>query len=223
MGQKVHPGGLRLKILKGWDSVWYADRTYSDLLAEDLRLRKFIEEKLAHAGVSKVMIERSSSKVRVTIHTSRPGIIIGKKGAGIDILKAQLQKLTGTELLLNIKEVRKAEIDAKLVAENIATQLERRVAFRRAMKKAIQSAMKFGAEGVKVMVSGRLGGVEMARVERYHEGRVPLHTLRANIDYGTARALTTYGIIGIKVWVFLGEVFEKKKNQSEDDQSDLVA
>jgi len=223
MGQKVHPGGLRLKILKGWDSVWYADRTYSDLLAEDLRVRKFIESKLAHAGVSKVMIERSSSKVRVTIHTSRPGIIIGKKGAGIDILKAQLQKLTGTELLLNIKEVRKAEIDAKLVAENIATQLERRVAFRRAMKKAIQSAMKFGAEGVKVMVSGRLGGAEMARVERYHEGRVPLHTLRANIDYGTARALTTYGIIGIKVWVFLGEVFEKKKNQSEDDQSDLVA
>ena len=159
----------------------------------------------------------------MTIHTSRQGIIIGKKGAGIDILKAQLQKLTGTELLLNIKEVRKAEIDAKLVAENIATQLERRVAFRRAMKKAIQSAMKFGAEGVKVMVSGRLGGAEMARVERYHEGRVPLHTLRANIDYGTARALTTYGIIGIKVWVFLGEVFEKKKNQSEDDQSDLVA
>lgn len=223
MGQKVHPGGLRLKILKGWDSVWYADRGYSDLLAEDLRLRNFIESKLAHAGVSRVMIERSSSKVRVTIHTSRPGIIIGKKGAGIDLLKAQLQKLTGTELLLNIKEVRKAEIDAKLVAENIATQLERRVAFRRAMKKAIQSAMKFGAEGVKVMVSGRLGGAEMARVERYHEGRVPLHTLRANVEYGTARALTTYGIIGIKVWVFLGEVFEKKKNQSEDDQSDLVA
>lgn len=223
MGQKVHPGGLRLKILKGWDSVWYADRGYSDLLAEDLRLRNFIESKLAHAGVSRVTIERSSSKVRVTIHTSRPGIIIGKKGAGIDLLKAQLQKLTGTELLLNIKEVRKAEIDAKLVAENIATQLERRVAFRRAMKKAIQSAMKFGAEGVKVMVSGRLGGAEMARVERYHEGRVPLHTLRANVEYGTARALTTYGIIGIKVWVFLGEVFEKKKNQSEDDQSDLVA
>lgn len=223
MGQKVHPGGLRLKILKGWDSVWYADRGYSDLLAEDLRLRNFIESKLAHAGVSRVMIERSSSKVRVTIHTSRPGIIIGKKGAGIDLLKAQLQKLTGTELLLNIKEVRKAEIDAKLVAENIATQLERRVAFRRAMKKAIQSAMKFGAEGVKVMVSGRLGGAEMARVERYHEGRVPLHTLRANVEYGTARALTTYGIIGIKVWVFLGEVFEKKKNQSEDDQGDLVA
>jgi small subunit ribosomal protein S3 len=223
MGQKVHPGGLRLKILKSWDSVWYADKAYGDLLAEDLRLRKFVESKLSHAGVSKVMIERSSSKVRVTIHTSRPGIIIGKKGAGIDILKAQLQKLTGTELLLNIKEVRKAEIDAKLVAENIATQLERRIAFRRAMKKAIQSAMKFGAEGVKVMVSGRLGGAEMARVERYHEGRVPLHTLRANIDYGTARALTTYGIIGIKVWVFLGEVFEKKKNETEEDQTDLVA
>lgn len=223
MGQKVHPGGLRLKILKGWDSVWYSGKSYENLLAEDLRLRKFIEEKLSHAGISRVVIERSSSKVRVTIHTSRPGIIIGKKGAGIDVLKAQLQKLASTELLLNIKEVRKAEVDAKLVAENIATQLERRVAFRRAMKKAIQSAMKFGAEGIKVMVSGRLGGAEMARVERYHEGRVPLHTLRANIDYGTARASTTYGIIGVKVWIFHGEVFEKTKAKPEDEQANLVA
>lgn len=222
MGQKVHPGGLRLKILKTWDSIWYADKKgYGSLLAEDLRVRKFIDQKLSHAGIAKVVIERSSSKVRVSIHTSRPGIIIGKKGAGIDILKAQLQKLVSTELLLNIKEVRKAEIDAKLVAENIATQLERRVAFRRAMKKAIQSAMKFGAQGVKVMVAGRLGGADMARTERYHEGRVPLHTLRANIEYGTAEAKTTYGIIGIKVWIFHGEVYEKKKQQ--EDTETMVA
>lgn len=222
MGQKIHPGGLRLKILKGWDSVWYAERkNYGELLQEDLRLRRFVEEKLSHAGISRVLIERSSSKVRVSIHTSRPGIIIGKKGAGIDVLKGQLQKLCKSELLLNIKEVRKAEIDARLVAENIAAQLERRIAFRRAMKKAIQSTLKFGAQGIKVMVSGRLGGAEMARMERYHEGRVPLHTLRANIDYGTARAQTTYGVIGIKVWIFHGEVYEKKKNTEE--QENLVA
>jgi len=211
MGQKVHPGGFRLKVLKGWDSVWYSNREYSELLSEDLRIRKFVDQKLTHAGVSRVLIERSSSKVRVSIFTSRPGIIIGKKGAGIDVLKTQLQKLAKSELLLNIKEVRKAEIDSKLVAENIAAQLERRVAFRRAMKKAIQSARKFGAEGIKVMVSGRLGGAEMARQERYHEGRVPLHTIRAKIDYGTAEAKTTYGIIGIKVWIFHGEAFEKQK------------
>jgi len=215
MGQKVHPGGFRLKIIKGWDSVWYADRNYADLLTEDLNLRQFIKEKLGHAGVSRVLVERSSSKVRVSIFTSRPGIIIGKKGAGIDVLKAQLQRLVKAELLLNIKEVRKAEIDSKLVAENIAAQLERRVAFRRAMKKAIQSAMKFGAQGIKVQVSGRLGGAEMARQERYHEGRVPLHTLRANIEYGTAEALTTYGIIGIKVWIFHGEVLEKPKFEEQ--------
>jgi len=222
MGQKVHPGGLRIKILRTWDSIWYADKkTYGDLLAEDLMIRRFVEKKLAHAGIARVVIERSSSKVRVSIHTSRPGIIIGKKGAGIDILKAQLQKLVSADLLLNIKEVRKAEIDSKLVAENIATQLERRVAFRRAMKKAIQSAMKFGAQGIKVMVAGRLGGADMARTERYHEGRVPLHTLRADIDYGTAEAKTTYGIIGIKVWIFHGEVYEKKK-ETEDSET-LVA
>lgn len=221
MGQKVHPGGLRLKILKGWDSVWYSEKAYRDLLKEDLAIRKFVDEKLGHAGVSRVVIERASSKVRVSIHTSRPGVIIGKKGAGIDLLKQQLQKLSETELILNIKEIRKAEIDAKLVAENIATQLERRVAFRRAMKKSIQSCMKFGAQGVKIMVSGRLGGADMARRERYHEGRVPLHTLRANIDYGTAEAKTTYGIIGIKVWIFTGEVYEKPKKT--DDKEEMVA
>jgi len=222
MGQKVHPNGLRLKILKGWDSVWYAERKgYGSLLSEDLKIREFVEAKLSHAGIARVVVERSASKVRVSIHTSRPGIIIGKKGAGIDVLKAQLQKLCKSELLLNIKEVRKAEIDSRLVAENIATQLERRVAFRRAMKKAMQSALKFGAQGIKVMVAGRLGGAEMARTERYHEGRVPLHTLRANIDYGTARAKTTYGIIGVKVWIFHGEVYEKKK-QSEETEN-LVA
>jgi len=215
MGQKIHPGGLRLKVIRGWDSVWFAERKYGSLLAEDLAIRKYITAKVSHAGVSRVVIERSSTKVRVTIHTSRPGVIIGKKGAGIDILKAELQKLASSELLLNIKEVRKAETDAKLVAENIASQLERRVAFRRAMKKAIQAAMKFGAEGIKVQLGGRLAGAEMARVEKYREGRVPLHTLRADIDYGTATAKTTYGAIGVKVWVFKGEVLEKKTVQEE--------
>lgn len=221
MGQKVHPTGLRLKITRGWDSVWFSDKDYEKLLREDLGIRKLVDKKVGHAGISRVVIERSTSKVRVSIHTSRPGVIIGKKGAGIDVLKKELQKIASSELLLNIKEVRKAQIDAKLVAENIATQLERRVAFRRAMKKALQSALKFGAEGVKVQVKGRLGGADMARTERYHEGRVPLHTLRADIDYGTAEALTTYGIIGVKVWIFKGEVLEKKK-QGEDQES-LVA
>lgn len=215
MGQKIHPTGLRIKVVRGWDSIWYADKNYGKLLKEDLAVRDFLDAKVSHAGIAKVVIERSTSKVRVTIHTSRPGIIIGKKGAGIDVLKAQLQKLVSTELLLNIKEVRKAETDSKLVAENIATQLERRVAFRRAMKKGIQSAMKFGAEGIKVQVSGRLGGAEMARMERYMEGRVPLHTLRADIDYGTAIARTTYGVIGVKVWIFKGEVLEKNRQQEE--------
>ncbi len=222
MGQKVHPTGFRIKVIRGWDSVWFSEKKYGELLKEDLRIRDFLEEKVGHAGISKVVIERSSSKVRVTIHTSRPGIIIGKKGAGIDVLKVQLQTLASTELLLNIKEVRKAEIDSKLVAENIATQLERRVAFRRAMKKAIQSAMKFGAEGIKVQLGGRLAGAEMARVEKYREGRVPLHTLRADIDYGTATAHTTYGAIGVKVWIFKGEVLEKGKRDL-NDEAPLVA
>jgi small subunit ribosomal protein S3 len=221
MGQKIHPNGFRIKVVKGWDSVWFSDRKYKTLLKEDLAIRGFIQEKIGHAGISKVVIERSSSKVRVTIHTSRPGVIIGKKGAGIDVLKAQLQALSKTELLLNIKEVRKAEIDSKLVAENIATQLERRIAFRRAMKKSIQSALKFGAEGIKVQLSGRLAGAEIARMERYMEGRVPLHTLRADIDYGVATAQTTYGAIGIKVWIFKGEVLEKKAQQT--DEPSMVA
>lgn len=216
MGQKIHPRGLRIKIVKGWDSIWFSPKNYDKLLKEDLAIRDFLDEKIGHAGISKVVIERSTSKVRVSIHTSRPGIIIGKKGAGIDVLKAQLQGLVSTELLLNIKEVRKAEIDAKLVAENIATQLERRIAFRRAMKKAIQSAMKFGAEGIKVQLSGRLAGAEIARMERYMEGRVPLHTLRADIDYGVGTAHTTYGTIGIKVWIFKGEVLEKRPQQQEE-------
>lgn len=216
MGQKIHPRGFRIKVIKGWDSVWFSPKSYDKLLKEDLAIREFLEDKVGHAGISKVVIERSTSKVRVSIHTSRPGIIIGKKGAGIDVLKTQLQALVSTELLLNIKEVRKAEIDSKLVAENIATQLERRVAFRRAMKKAIQSAMKFGAEGIKVQLSGRLAGAEIARQERYMEGRVPLHTLRADIDYGVGTANTTYGTIGIKVWIFKGEVLEKKPQQQED-------
>ncbi len=221
MGQKIHPTGLRIKVIRGWDSVWFSEKGYAQLLKEDLAIRDYLNQKVAHAGISKAVIERSTSKVRVTIHTSRPGIIIGKKGAGIDVLKSQLQKLVSTELLLNIKEVRKAEIDSKLVAENIATQLERRVAFRRAMKKAMQSAMKFGAEGIKVQLSGRLAGAEMARMERYMEGRVPLHTLRADIDYGTAIARTTYGVIGVKVWIFRGEVLEK--NPQKTDEPALVA
>jgi small subunit ribosomal protein S3 len=215
MGQKIHPGGLRIKVIRGWDSIWFAEKNYGELLKEDIAIRKFIDDKVSHAGVSRVVIERSSSKVRVTIHTSRPGVIIGKKGAGIDVLKGQLQKLASTELLLNIKEVRKAELDSKLVAENIASQLERRVAFRRAMKKAMQSVMKFGAEGVKIQLGGRLAGAEMARVEKYREGRVPLHTLRADIDYGTATAKTTYGSIGVKVWIFKGEVLEKNRPAEE--------
>ncbi|MDB5037738.1 MAG: rpsC [Bacteriovoracaceae bacterium] len=215
MGQKIHPGGLRIKITKGWDSIWFAEKKYGELLREDMAIRKFVDDKVSHAGVSRVVIERSSSKIRVTIHTSRPGVIIGKKGAGIDILKAQLQKLASTELLLNIKEVRKAELDSKLVAENIASQLERRVAFRRAMKKGMQSVMKFGAEGVKIQLGGRLAGAEMARTEKYREGRVPLHTLRADIDYGTATAKTTYGAIGVKVWIFKGEVLEKNRPTEE--------
>ncbi len=221
MGQKIHPTGFRVKVIRSWDSIWFSEKDYRKLLKEDLAIRNFLDEKIGHAGISKVVIERSSSKVRVSIHTSRPGIIIGKKGAGIDVLKGQLQKLVSSELLLNIKEVRKVEIDAKLVAENIATQLERRVAFRRAMKKAIQSAMKFGAEGIKVQLSGRLAGAEMARMERYMEGRVPLHTLRADIDYGVATAQTTYGAIGIKIWVFKGEVLEKNRQQT--DEPALVA
>jgi small subunit ribosomal protein S3 len=207
MGQKVNPIGLRLGINRTWDSRWFATDEYSKLLHEDLQLRKYLTDRLQQAGVARVVIERPAKKARITIHTARPGVVIGKKGADIEKLRADLARLTNsTEVNLNIVEIRKPEVDAKLVAENIAQQLERRVAFRRAMKRAVQSAMRLGAQGIRINCSGRLGGAEIARVEWYREGRVPLHTLRADIDYGTATAKTTYGTCGVKVWVFKGEI-----------------
>ncbi len=208
MGQKVNPIGLRVGINRTWDSRWYADRNYSDLLHEDLKLRKYLEDRLKQAGVSKIIIERPAGRARVTIHTARPGVVIGKKGADIEKLRRELQDRIGKEVALNIVEIRKPELDAKLVAENIAQQLERRVAFRRAMKRAVQSAIRMGAEGIRINCAGRLGGAEIARTEWYREGRVPLHTLRADIDYATASGHTTYGVCGIKVWIFKGEVME---------------
>ena len=210
MGQKVHPIGFRLGVIRTWDSKWFEERNYAQWLHEDIKIRAHVKKSLNHAGVSKVEIERAANKVKVNVHTARPGIVIGKRGAGIETVKKELQKFTKNEVFLNIVEVRKAEIDAQLVAENICTQLERRIAFRRAMKKAIQTAMKFGAKGIRVACSGRLGGAEMARYEWYREGRVPLHTLRADIDYGYAIARTTYGTIGCKVWVCRGEVLPTK-------------
>ena len=206
MGQKVNPIGLRLGINRTWDSRWYAGRNYAALLHNDFKLRNYLEERLKQAGVSKIIIERPAGKARVTIHTARPGVVIGKKGADIEKLRLDLQKRTGGDVALNIVEIRKPELDAKLVAENIAQQLERRVAFRRAMKRAVQSAMRMGAEGIRINCAGRLGGAEIARTEWYREGRVPLHTLRADIDYGVAKGYTTYGVCGIKVWIFKGEV-----------------
>jgi small subunit ribosomal protein S3 len=206
MGQKVNPVGLRIGINRTWDSRWYADSQYAALLHEDIKLREFLFGRLSQAGVARVVIERPAKKARVTIHTARPGVVIGKKGADIEKLRTELSKMTGSEVHLNIVEIRKPEIDARLVAENIAQQLERRVAFRRAMKRAVQSAMRLGAEGIRINCGGRLGGAEIARVEWYREGRVPLHTLRADVDYGVATAKTTYGTCGVKVWVFKGEV-----------------
>ena len=207
MGHKSNPVGLRLQINRTWDSRWFAEgKNYGQLLEEDLKIRKFVMETLPQAAISKVVIERPAKLCRVSIYAARPGVIIGKKGADIEKLRSQLAKMTDSDVKLNIVEIRKPEIDAKLVAQGIADQLIRRVAFRRAMKRAMQSAMRLGAEGIKVVCSGRLGGAEIARVEQYREGRVPLHTLRANIDYAEAEALTTYGIIGIKVWVFKGEI-----------------
>jgi len=209
MGHKVNPIGLRLGINRTWDSRWYADGDgYSDLLHEDLAIRNALRKKLQQAGISRIIIERPAKKARITIHTARPGVVIGKKGADIEKLRRELQAMTGNEVHLNIVEIRKPEIDAKLVAENIAQQLERRVAFRRAMKRSVQSAMRLGAGGIKIICGGRLGGAEIARAERYHEGRVPLHTLRADIDYGEATAKTTYGTCGVKVWVFKGEIMD---------------
>jgi small subunit ribosomal protein S3 len=207
MGQKVNPIGLRLGVNRTWDSRWYAnDAGYAGLLHEDVAIRKFLRKRLAQAGVSKIVIERPAKKARVTIHTARPGVVIGKKGADIEKLRGDLGKLTASEVALNIVEIRKPEIDATLIAENIAQQLERRVAFRRAMKRAVQSAMRLGAGGIRINCSGRLGGSEIARMEWYREGRVPLHTLRADIDYGVATAFTTFGTCGVKVWVFKGEI-----------------
>jgi small subunit ribosomal protein S3 len=209
MGHKVNPIGMRLQVNRTWDSRWYADtKDYGDLLLEDIRMREFIAEECKQAGVSKIIIERPHKKCRVTIHTARPGVIIGRKGSEIEVLRKKLAAMTDSELHLNIVEVRKPELDAALVAESIAQQLERRVSFRRAMKRAVQNAMRMGALGIRVNVAGRLGGAEIARTEWYREGRVPLHTLRADIDYALAEASTPYGIIGIKVWIFKGEIME---------------
>jgi len=206
MGQKVNPIGFRVNINRTWDSRWFAEADYATMLHEDLKIRKHLEKMLADAGISKIVLERSAKKMRVTLYTSKPGVIIGKKGADIEKIKKDISKMTDNEVSINIIEVRKPEIDATLVAQNVAQQLERRIAFRRAMKRAVQSAMRLGALGIRINCSGRLAGSEIARMEWYREGRVPLHTLRADIDYGTAEAITTYGVIGIKVWVFKGEI-----------------
>ena len=220
MGQKVNPIGLRLGINRTWDSRWYAEGgEYSKMLHEDIHIRKVLRERLSQAGVARIVIERPAKRARVTIHTARPGVVIGKKGADIEKLKSDVQKFTTDEVHLNIVEIRKPEIDSKLVAENIAQQLERRVAFRRVMKRSVQTAMRLGALGIRITCSGRLGGAEIARVEWYREGRVPLHTLRADIDYGVATAFTTYGTCGVKVWIFKGEIMEHDPFATEKRQA----
>ncbi|MBN1956671.1 MAG: 30S ribosomal protein S3 [Desulfuromonadales bacterium] len=213
MGQKVHPIGFRLGINRTWESRWYADADYSEKLHADLKLRDFLKKRLYHAGISKIELERAANKVKINIFAARPGIIIGKKGSEVEVLKQDLAKITDDECFINIQEVRKPEVDAQLVAENVVLQLERRVAFRRAMKRSVSMALKFGAKGIKINCAGRLGGAEMSRTEWYREGRVPLHTLRADIDYGFAEAKTTYGIIGVKVLIFKGEVLGKENEQ----------
>jgi len=215
MGQKVHPRGFRLGVIEQSDSKWFARRDYSALLHEDIQLRRFLKQRLYHAGVSKIEIERAANKAKVNIYTARPGIVIGKKGAEIEKLKLELGKLTKREVFINIHEVRRPDLDAQLVAENVALQLERRVAFRRAMKEAVSRGMRMGAQGIRVQCAGRLGGTEIARTEWYREGRVPLHTLRADISYGLAEAKTTYGIIGVKVWIFRGEVLTKQEEEQK--------
>lgn len=206
MGQKINPIGFRVGIYKKWNSRWYGEKDYAKFLHEDLKIRKFVKEKLKHAGISKIDIERTASNTRIIIHTAKPGIVIGKRGAEIDILKKDVGRFAGKDIAIDIQEVRRPDTDAQLVAENVALQLERRVAFRRAMKKAVTTAMKLGAKGIKIMCAGRLGGAEIARTEWYRDGRVPLHTLRADIDYGFTEAMTTYGIIGVKTWIFKGEI-----------------
>lgn len=215
MGQKVNPKGMRLGIVKTWNSRWYAGKNYASYVFEDHKLRTFLKKKLMHAGISKIDIERSSKRVKLKIYAARPGIIIGKKGSEIDALKREIEKMVTHEVLVDIQEVRKPEIDAQLVAENVANQLIRRIAFRRAMKRAVTSAMRFGAGGIKIICSGRLGGAEMARTEWYKEGRIPLHTLRADIDYGVTSAKTTYGLIGIKVYIFKGEILQDEQLAGE--------
>jgi small subunit ribosomal protein S3 len=216
LGQKVHPVGLRLGIIQTWSSKWFSEKQYANYLHEDLWIRKYIKKNLQHAGIAKMEIERAASKVKIHIHTSRPGIVIGKKGSEVDRFRKELEQYSKKEVSLNILEIRKPEIDAQLVAENIALQLERRVAFRRAMRKAVSTALKFGVLGIKVQCSGRLGGAEMARREWYREGRVPLHTLRADIDYGFAQARTTYGVIGVKALIFKGEVLPGEESKRKE-------
>jgi len=211
MGQKVHPIGFRLGFNKTWRSRWFADKDYAKLLHEDVKLRDELKTRFSHAGVSRIEIERAANKLKIDIHTSRPGIIIGRKGTEVDKLRQELQKDTGREVFINILEIQKPELDAQLIGESVAMQLEKRVAFRRAMRKAVESALRFGAKGIKVRVSGRLNGAEIARTEWYREGRIPLHTFRADIDYGLAEAKTTYGVIGVKVWIFKGEVFQQQE------------
>jgi small subunit ribosomal protein S3 len=212
VGQKVNPIGLRLGVIRTWDSRWYAKgKAYNGNLHEDLRLRKYLKDKLKHAGIAKIEMERAANKIKIIIHTARPGVVIGKKGTGIDALKADVQRLTPNEVFLSIQEVRKPDVDATLVAENIALQLEKRISWRRAMKKAMAAAIKGGVRGIKIRVSGRLDGAEIARTEGYNEKSVPLHTLRADIDYGTAEALTAYGIIGLKVWIYKGDILSARE------------
>ena len=215
MGQKTHPLGFRLGIIRTWSSKWYEEKNYAKWLHEDLKLKRYIKKKLHHAGVSHIEVERAANKAKVKIHTARPGIVIGKRGAGVEALKKEVQRLTENDVFLDIQEVRKAEVNAQLVAENIATQLERRIAFRRAMKKAVQTSMKFGAKGIKVHCAGRLGGGEMSRTEWYRDGQVPLHTLRADIDYGFAEAKTASGIVGVKCWIYKGEVLNPRDRHAQ--------
>ena len=219
MGQKTHPIGIRLGIIKTWDSKWFAKKNYREQLYEDLAIQKYVKANLFHAGVPKVEIERTGQKIKATIHTARPGIIIGKKGAEVEKLKKQLEKITGKEMSIDIKEIRKPELDAQLVAENIALQLEKRIAFRRAMKKAVASSMRFGALGIKVACAGRLEGAEIARSEWYREGRVPLHTFRSDIDYGLSEAKTTYGRIGVKVWIYKGDILQEPAVQTAGSEA----
>lgn len=209
MGQKTHPTGFRLGVIKTWDSRWFATKNYADWLNEDVTIRRFVKQRLYRAGIARVTIERSTKKVTVNIFTARPGMVIGRKGAEVDLLRDQLNHLTGKQVYLNIKEVKKPELSAQLVSEHVASQLENRVSFRRAMKKSITSAMRMGARGIKIQCGGRLGGSEIARVEHYHDGEVPLHTLRADIDYGTSTAKTTFGTIGVKVWIYVNDIFPR--------------